>query len=737
MHKRTTLGAAVCLLAMVTSAKAQVQSQPYVWNNVKITAGGFITGIVFSNKEAGLAYCRTDIGGAYRFEAKRKAWVSLTDWVGPGNANLGGCESIAVDPTNGEKVYLALGTYSRGIAAIARSGDRGNTFALTQIPVSMGANEDGRGMGERLAVDPSDPRVLYFGSRQDGLWCSKDGAETWTRVETFPRAGGARGAGSPGIPWVIFAPGKDDKSGEATRNIFAGVAGGENSLYRSVDSGKTWEAVAGAPPMMPHRAALEPAAHMLFMTFGNGPGPNGVTAGAVWRLELDTMKWTNITPSNPGNGGYGGLALDAQHPGTLMVSTIDHWGPADEIFRSTHYGAEWKPIAASADRQTTGSAYMADLLRGHRFDWWLAALAIDPFDSNHVMFGTGATIWGSHDMMEFDAGKATHWNIEADGIEETAVLALASPPWGETHLISGVGDIGGFTHTDLKGPAEHHRDPMFGNTTSIEFAEKKPVVVRTGTAQRNGSIAAYSEDGGITWRPLSPPGTGDAPRGPVADSQALTVCADGTVVLAGSGDRVSFSRDKGATWSTSAGLSVTAGRPFADRVADRTFYELDGDNQRIYVSVDGGEHFSVRPVVGLPTGNAAARGRGGRAGLRVKASFAGEGDLWAIAAGNLFRSTDGGAHWKGVTEGMSLSNMALGKAAPGRENPALYVTGTVDRVAGIFRSDDDGKTWRRINDDQHQFGGTPTVIAGDPRVFGRLYIGMNGRGILYGDLRDP
>jgi len=53
-------------------------------------------------------------------------------------------------------------------------------------------------------------------------------------------------------------------------------------------------------------------------------------------------------------------------------------------------------------------------------------------------------------------------------------------------------------------------------------------------------------------------------------------------------------------------------------------------------------------------------------------------------------------------------------------------------VAGFYRSEDAGVTWVRINDDRHQFGFCGVII-GDPRVYGRVYVGTGGRGILVGE----
>jgi hypothetical protein len=76
-------------------------------------------------------------------------------------------------------------------------------------------------------------------------------------------------------------------------------------------------------------------------------GPNGIQNGEVWKFTPKDAKWKNITPHTPGMGeqprkfGYGGLAIDAEHPDTVMVTTIDRWYPEDEIFRTTNGGKKW------------------------------------------------------------------------------------------------------------------------------------------------------------------------------------------------------------------------------------------------------------------------------------------------------------------------------------------------------------------------------------------------------------
>ena len=89
-------------------------SEPYVWRNVVMGGGGFVTGIIPHPRQKGLMYARTDVGGAYRWDDSAQRWIPITDWLGMADANLTGIESIAVDPNDPQRVYLAAGIYRLG-----------------------------------------------------------------------------------------------------------------------------------------------------------------------------------------------------------------------------------------------------------------------------------------------------------------------------------------------------------------------------------------------------------------------------------------------------------------------------------------------------------------------------------------------------------------------------------------------------------------------------------------------
>lgn len=747
------LAAALAAAAAPAQAADQPGAAPYAWKSVQIVGGGFVDGFVFHPTAKDVCYARTDIGGAYRRGPQTARWEPMLDWVPYEDRNLMGVESIAVDPSNPNQVYLACGTYTAPEVpdgAILRSSDQGRTWQRTNVPIKFGGNEAGRGNGERMAVDPNDGRVLFLGTRKSGLWKSVDGAVTWTRVTTFPsdvlqlspeeaKLPTWSGGGRSSIVFVVFDP-RSGAPGKPSRSVFAGVSVmGRPGLFRSDDGGVSWKVVPGQPiRYRPNHAVLASDGH-LFMTYGTDPGPMPMVDGAVWKLDTRSGAWTDVTPDRPTaerKFGYGAVSVDAHDPKVLIASSF-YRPKGEEIFRSIDGGATWKPVFGSGGVLDYALAPYVKDTDIH----WLFDVEIDPSNPDHAMFTTGYGGWETHDLTSLDKGLPTHWSVMSPGIEETVALALYSPTSGAP-LMTAIGDYSGFVHTDLDKPAPdgNPKPPFLGNTTDVSGGDRNPkVIVRVGRA-RTGRNLGYSLDGGKTWHePASLPD-------PKASEGAVAVSADGRLWVWTPRDGIpAVTSDRGATWTACAGLPQGT-RVVADRVNPKRFYGMALFDGKLFESADGAAHFTERPLIlpgGLPqrggSGNDNRTDRGDDRGGqdRLYATPGRERDLWLAAYDGLYHAPAGKAFLR-LPPVEQIHAFGFGKADPHAKTKtttktaALYLVGTVQGTRGIFRSTDGGATWSRINDDQHQWG-LILQITGDPKTFGRVYVGTHGRGTFYGE----
>ncbi len=105
------------------------------------------------------------------------------------------------------------------------------------------------------------------------------------------------------------------------------------------------------------------------------------------------------------------------------------------------------------------------------------------------------------------------------------------------------------------------------------------------------------------------------------------------------------------------------------------------------------------------------------------------GDVWMYGSEGVWREKGGRLTRLGRVR--AAYAMGLGKALEGGVE-AMYLSGDVDGTKGVYRSADEGKTWLRIDDKEHEYG-VVAPIAGDARVAGRVYLGTNGFGVVVGE----
>lgn len=766
------------------------------WKSAKIVGGGMIPGIIFNTTQPGVAYVRTDMGGAYRWHPQSESWIPLTDFAGVEDYGRLGIASIATDPVEPNRVVIASGTYTneweQGPSQMLVSEDYGDTFTRIDMyksdgtPLKMGGNMPGRGVGERLAIDPNDNKTVYFGSFGDGLYRSRDYGHTWEEVKSFPKKGNVYDEGFStwshfehyfGIMWVLFDP-ASGTAGSGSKNIYVAVADTGTTIYESNDAGATWHPLAGQPDIgqdltlpayEPGSASKEKKhAHMtgescsckkyypikgvyspkgeLLVTYNHGFGPysSAYWGGAIWKYNFTTKEWTDISlpkhdpdPSRVTlDRGVGSVAVDRQNPDTLVAVTLNEWWPDEYIYRSTDGGKTWDPIWYMDGYPNRVNKYTLDIKDSPWLDWgeqkalpeqnpklgWcIADIEIDPFDSNVLMYGTGATIYGTHNLTDWDKGKRVNFTVMADGIEECAILDLISPPEG-ANLISGMGDIGGFVHYDLNKASTMIVNPNIAGVNSLDYAQEDPYfIVRMG----DGKLM-YTEDGGDNWSPVDKFLEG-ADKG---WSGVTAVSPDTSVIVWAPGNLVAnWSDDLGRTWTECEGLPAGA-KVVSDRVNSKKFYAFgnDGKTDTFYASEDAGKTFTAVNT----TWNTSSKNR---TSWDLTAVIGCEGHLWfAAGEAGLYHSEDGGKTWTSIKGFDNAMIIGLGKAKDKDSYQSLYTNSKINGKYGIYRSDDKGATWIRINDDKHQFGAANSTITGDPRIYGRVYLGTNGRGIMYRDL---
>lgn len=825
------LGKQIQRIALTMSlgfATANAAAEAFHWGNVAIGGGGFVSAVVPSYLEKGLFYARTDVGGAYRWNDADKKWIPLNDWIGPDELGLWGVEAIAVDPKVPGKVYAMTGTFywnminGRGRSAFLRSSDYGKTWEKIFVwdtlnqQFNVHGNGMGRGSGERLAIDPNDGRTMFYGSRNKGLWKSVDNGSTWSHVDGFTAAAGSDTTWNGcGISFVQFAPG-------SSTTLYTGFLRESPNVFRSVDGGKTWSSLPVPAPLattaggskirlMPQRAAVPSDSKSIYVTFADGAGPHtmawddgwgpiwdGFGRGAILRYDLDSAKWSDVSPEDMIDAGekaaskydslnvagaaankssyeyiapYGAVFVNPSNPLELVATTMGYRGP--QFWKLDATGKKWKDVWGSNIYRTVdgGKSWVKSFqyywMDGGKFPtveqmdangigWffestihWSGSIAMDPFDPKRVFVTSGNGVYMTEDITDYTYTPPDNswdeavlkqrqvWKVASHGIEEVVPMELVSIPGGP--LISTIGDYDGFRHDDVTAyPAFRHRTNVsgtllsMGTTRAIAWAPKAGKLVKVADKRAVEpdqyskvpvSPLQFSSDSGTSWTTNAYESLDTALTG----GRSVAISTDGTVTLwtpaykSGKDTNLAVQRYHNAAWTTVTGID--GAWVVADPMDANVFYAYKQTDGTLFKSTDKGVTFSK---VSTP---------GASDFLKLRAVPGRSGDLWlpvsSSGKGSLMRSTDGGATWTALPGLTDCHAVGFGKGKAGSSFPSVFAYGKLSGVTGIFQSDDTGATWKRVNDDAHQYGAVANgqFIIGDMNTYGVVYMSTAGRGI--------
>ncbi len=747
----------------------------YEYKNCPVPGGGFVTGFLFHKKASDVLYCRTDIGGTYRYDFENNIWRSLIDHVCDDDSLECYPLSIALDDENADTLFIACGDGKSGRLCI--SYDRGHTFTYKPIPCSIHGNFPGRATGERLLYKNG---VMWFASQSEGLLKSSDMGDSWEKVQVS-------GDHNMTLIWI-----SDDNN-----TIIVGTNGGGDfdgkkrghTLYIS-KNGKAFEKLTTPLAVADDRSAYHGFVPQrctsdekyLYITFAQSQNPawgkenayacdtGSLFDGRVVRYDLDTFTPCDITPNtdisdqNPDRRVFGGFSGIDTKGGILVASTV--CSRPDEIYLSTDCGESWVCIMSGMKKgkiDFDSVSYMKPCYNGGgSLVHWMSDIKINPHNLDFMVMNTGTGVFCGNGLLK-TAKTLCHenmlWQPFTQGIEETVHLNVYSLPSGDVKCIDIIGDLGGFAFCDLDKPCENsfadEKNDRYITCLNADFADCDPYYILATprgnwTGKTKGGII-LSKDQCKTWERLSYPygitekidAICDNIQKPNVDSGWVALsCDKKRIIWAMSqmhsfiSDCVVYSDDEGISWDKSTFFDENFSeisdslkiQIYADRQNPQRFFAF-GETDA-FISTDKGKTFVKCKIKGdIPPGFLGFR-RACEIRLEPNSSI-----IWAaLGDRGLYRFEVEASCLVGkkiTNEGDTSKGIGFGKPNEDSGFVTLFTSGRRGGVYGFWRSDDYGESWILISDENQHFG-TVISIAGDMREHSRFYIATGSRGLIYG-----
>jgi photosystem II stability/assembly factor-like uncharacterized protein len=593
------------------------------------------------------------------------AQATNVQWTQIGPSNIGGrINALAVHPTDPKTVYI--GAANGGVWKTMDAGQHWAPLTDYSQSLAMGA----------IAIDPHDPNTIFAGTGElpkaidtysgYGILVSHDAGASWMTTGPINVGAYSRIIVDPANSQIVYAA--------------AGRSGG--GVFRSTDGGKTWPRLDGG---LPHGQVTDLA---LSMNGDQAVLYAGVAALGVFRSMDGGDSWTKI---NEFATMYR-MQLDASATDWQRVAVISvHSDGTLEGFQgSMDGGSSWNSMVGNL------STSLFQRGNGDAQGWYDVLLRIDPSNPDHVIVG-GLSLFSSDNFGNnwVDNGHAYAGGVHPD---QHAVEFAPSDP-----SILYAGNDGGF-YSSSDGGSTYFENPGALAITQfyvISSDQSVPDVTYGGT-QDNGTLTGTATD---SWSSLLGGDGGYVicdPKNP--DRLYVTTPNDPYPAMLDGG----VYTDIGSTLSN-YGDSTTWLNPLL----------LDSKNDILYY---GSDHLSQS----TNHGSSWSHGQTRVPDLTYIQAIAAFGDkrnvLAGTSGGHLYLTTDKGRRWKDITSnlpGRWITGILYGES----DTNEIYVTLSGFGGGHIFHTSTAGSSWQDISGDLPDL--PVTTIVRDPQNANVFYIGSD------------
>jgi hypothetical protein len=611
----------------------------------------------------------------------------------------------------------------------------------------------------KISIDPQNKDVFLIGTEEDKVLCCTDGT-TITAIAVPANATLPSGSYTPHL--VACDPSSPVSGGIKQKWIYTVYGTG---IYQSTTGPNGTYSLLTGSPTKPRAVLFDAAGNLWALQDGES------SSGNIYKkTPAGSFAKNPITPLTSME--CASLAVDPQD--TNQISCMDIGG---NLIRSNDGGANWLgtwnagfPVPIGQFRAATSVKWMGGAVVG--------GVNTSGASSQLIYHPTNGELWQGHGVgIHRSIPPATfvrwNWFEESNDLAMHICMSICEPP-GASYPLYGLADRGLMQLRDLHKytnlidyPGYATVQPLHGgvgaptsltwleHTYWLDYVPGHPEKVITNTGYNHpsqGWSSNYGDPG--TWTRF---GFHPTQAASSAVYGGAIVAADNSYLLwlPSQNGRPAESFNFGTSWSylPSTAVNGITGLPTAGEIGFGTsgwdnmhVACSDKTNGDIYVYNYGGSVGATLEGIWKRTRTGEGTGTWAKASGRFGGTFYPawthlihvDGNtghlLFRGATGTpfncspLYYSTNGGATWTAVSGVTNCQAVAVGKPAPGKTYPSVYVYATIGGVKALHRSDDQMTTWVMLAQYPGNSADAVWNMFASPNVYGRLYIGWGGSG---------